>query len=358
MVFGKNNTNYLTITGGCIMSGNKDSENNMSRSFNVRTDLAIEAKEMLAPEKEHDIPGVESETFQENGITIHHLSITTPEAEQAMNKAMGNYVNIEAPGLREKNTDLQEQVSQIVARELRNIAQFNDTTNLLVIGLGNWNVTPDSIGPNVIQDLVITRHLLQLVPERLDKGFRSMAGVAPGVMGITGVETGEIIKGIVDQSQPNMLLAVDALAARSLDRLNTTIQIADNGIHPGSGVGNNRMGINQESMGVPVIALGVPTVVDGTTLVSDAMHIINGGNRGAQMPMNQGNQNQGNQGKSVNPELVNQALEPYSGEGKTLMITPKEVDQFVEDISEVLAGGINVAVHPRIADENPGKYLQ
>ncbi|ACB84760.1 GPR endopeptidase [Natranaerobius thermophilus] len=358
------------------MSHDKKDMNSNKEGLNssIRTDLAIEAMEMVSPETEKDIPGVESETFQEDGITVNHLSITSPQGQQAMNKAMGNYVNIEAPGLREKNTDLQEEVSQIVARELQNIAQFNDSTELMVVGLGNWNVTPDSIGPKVVEDLVITRHLKQLVPEQLGEGFRSISGVAPGVMGLTGVETGEIIKGIVEEAKPNMILAIDALAARNLSRLNTTVQIADNGIHPGSGVGNDRMGINKETMGVPVVAMGVPTVVDATTLVGDTLQMVNNqGQQGQNAQQGQqptqtqsqgmpgpGNPAQGSPGgnQQVDRNLVNQALQPYSGEGRTLMITPKEVDQFVDDISEVLAGGINVAVHPRVAQENPGKYLQ
>ncbi|OWZ83131.1 GPR endopeptidase [Natranaerobius trueperi] len=334
---------------------------------NIRTDLAIEAKEMIAPQQEKDIPGVESSSYEEEGVSIDHISITTPQAERAMNKTMGNYVNIEAPGLREKNTDLQDEVSNIVARELQKIAKFDDNTELLVVGLGNWNVTPDAIGPKVVEDLVITRHLKRLVPEKLGPGFRSMAGVAPGVMGITGVETGEIIKGIVEQVKPNMILAIDALAARNLERLNTTVQIADNGIHPGSGVGNKRMGITEDSMGVPVVAMGIPTVLDATTLVSNTMELVNNNAQNQpQSPQNnpsrgvdpsQINTGQGGLGKP-NKQVINQALSPFSGEGQTLMVTPKEVDRFVDDISEVLAGGINVAVHPRVAEESAGKYLQ
>ncbi len=141
-----------------------------------RTDLAIEAKEFLAPDPQQQIPGVESDTKEMDGISISRVSIRTPQAERVMNKAMGNYVNIEAPGLREKDTDLQERVSQVVARELQNIAKFSDKVELLVVGLGNWNVTPDAIGPRVVEDLVITRHLLKFVPEKLGPGFRSMAG--------------------------------------------------------------------------------------------------------------------------------------------------------------------------------------
>ncbi|UMZ73066.1 GPR endopeptidase [Natranaerofaba carboxydovora] len=318
------------------------------QSFN--TDLAIEAvevKELLEATPRDEMSGVETTTSEEEGVTISRVSIKTPAAEKAMNKAMGNYVNIEAAGLRDKDTELQDRVTEIVARELKELAGFNDQMELLVVGLGNWNVTPDSIGPKVVEDLVITRHLLQLVPDRLGPGFRSMAGMAPGVMGITGMETAEIIKGVVEQLKPSMILAIDALSARNLDRLNTTVQIADNGISPGSGVGNKRMGINEQTMGVPVIAMGVPTVVDAVTIVSDVLSKFDGSSN-----------NQQNQNTDYNKfRLINETLSPYGGASNKLMVTPKEVDSFADDISEVLAGSINAAVHPRVSEEGSHKYL-
>ena len=315
-------------------------EDQKQAGWTMRTDLAVEAKEMIAPREGVNIPGVSSESYAEDSISVDHVSIQTPEAERAMNKAMGNYVNIEAPGLREKDTELQDKVSHLLAKELNNLAQFTEDTQLLVVGLGNWNVTPDAIGPRVVSELVVTRHLKKYVPENLGPGFRSMAAIAPGVLGITGLETGEIIKGVVQEVQPTMILAVDALAARSLERLNTTIQIADNGIHPGSGVGNQRMGITKESMGIPVVAMGVPTVVEASTIVNDALEMAQG---------QQGKPS--NHNETANRQMINQALSPYSGEGHSLMVTPKEVDQFVDDIADVIAGGVNVAVHPRVAEE-------
>ncbi len=306
---------------------------------------AVEAQELLEATPKEKMTGVHTTTMEENGVTISRVSIKTPAAEKAMNKAIGNYINIEAPGLRDKDSELQDRVTEIVTRELNELAGFNDQMELLVVGLGNSNVTPDSIGPRVVEDLVITRHLLQIVPDKLGSGFRSMAGMAPGVMGTTGMETGEIIKGVVNQLKPTIILAIDALSARNLDRLNTTVQIADNGISPGSGVGNKRMGINQESMGVPVVAMGVPTVVDAVTIVKDVLNKFD-------------KRNTENQDLHMNSyDLINETLRPYGGVSNRLIVTPKEVDSFADDISQILAGSINAAVHPAVSDEGPDKYL-
>lgn len=315
-------------------------KNKQKESF--RSDLAlevVEVRELLESTPRSEMPGVDTTSEEENGIKISRIGIKSPAAEKAMNKAMGNYVNIECPGMREKDSELQDRMSEVVARELRELAGFRDGMELLVVGLGNWNVTPDSIGPRVINDLVITRHLLKLVPDKLGPGFRSMAGIAPGVLGITGMETGEIVKGIVQQLKPSMILAIDALSARNLDRLNTTVQIADNGIHPGSGVGNKRIGITEDFMNVPVIAMGVPTVVDAETIVKDVFRQVD------------------IEGSSAMDTLIRETLKPYGGLGERLMVTPKEVDAFADDITEVLAGAINAAVHPRISEEGTEKYL-
>ncbi len=307
---------------------------------------AVEARELLDATPRSEMSGVDTTTSEVDGIKVSRVNIKTPAAEKAMNKAMGSYVNIEAPGLREKDSVLQERVSEVTARELSQLAGFNDEMDLLVVGLGNWNVTPDSIGPKVVEDLVITRHLLEMVPDKLGIGFRSMAAMAPGVMGITGMETGEIIKGVIKELNPTIILAVDALSARNLNRLNTTIQIADNGISPGSGVGNKRMGINYETMGVPVIAMGVPTVVEAETIVKDVINEITQRDCEGHLYLDSGMSG-----------LINEVLQPFRGGGNRLMVTPKEVDTFADDISEILAGSINAAVHPRVSEEGTQKYL-
>lgn len=144
----------------------------------------------------------------------------------------------------------------------------------LVVGLGNWNVTPDALGPLAVENLVITRHLFELQPENVQDGFRSVSAIAPGVMGLTGIETSDIIYGVIEKSKPDFIIAIDALAARSVERVNSTIQISDTGIHPGSGVGNKRKELSKDSLGIPVIAIGIPTVVDAVSITSDAFDFI------------------------------------------------------------------------------------
>lgn len=321
---------------------------------NIRTDLAIEAREMLMGEVKEEIPGVLSESADMGEIQVTRVHITTPDAEQKMGKKQGRYITLEAPGLRQKNTELQEKVSQQFTRELLSMVELQPDTTVLVVGLGNWNVTPDALGPRVVKDLFVTRHILQLQPEVLGEGFRPLGAIAPGVLGITGVETSEIIQGLVDKIKPDLLIAVDALAARNLSRLHTTIQIADTGITPGSGVGNKRMGISHDTIGIPVIAVGVPTVVDAVTIADDlAGHLLDAimQEAGSDSPVYTVVKSIAESDKRL---VMEEVLEPYGGR---LMVTPKDIDTMIEDVARLIAGGINAAMHPAIESEESGKYL-
>lgn len=321
---------------------------------NIRTDLAIEARELLMGEVRREIPGVQLDTEDMDDIHISRVEITTREAEKRMGKKQGKYITLEAPGLRQKNTELQERVARQFTEELLRIIDLGEDATVLVIGLGNWNVTPDALGPRVVKDLLVTRHILALEPETLGEGFRAVSALAPGVLGITGVETSEIIQGLVDKVKPDLLIAIDALAARSLNRLHTTIQIADTGITPGSGVGNKRLGISRETIGVPVIAVGVPTVVDAVTIADDLMsHLLSAlmQEAGEKSPVYKVVRSIAEGDKRA---VMAEVLEPYGGR---LMVTPKEIDTLVEDMARLLAGAINAALHPAIASEEAGKYL-
>ncbi|MGI6096870.1 MAG: GPR endopeptidase [Dethiobacteria bacterium] len=325
--------------------------------YNIRTDLAVEAHDVLTREvPDQQIPGVERETeVVDEGITVTRMKITSPEGARSMGKAQGRYITIEAPGLRQKDTLLQEKVSQVLARELRTMLSLGEKTTTLVVGLGNWNVTPDALGPRVTEDTFVTRHIMQLQPEALGEGFRPVCALAPGVLGITGIETSEIIQGIVEKIKPDLLIVIDALAAHRVSRLHTTVQISDSGINPGSGVGNRRLGINAETMGIPVIALGVPTVVDASTIVGDALEELGEAFRqqgGAGISLAQILERMDRNEKL---ELIKEVLEPYSG-GR-LIVTPKEIDTLIEDISLVISGGINAALHPKVEAKDAGKYL-
>jgi spore protease len=318
--------------------------------FNIRTDLALEAHEVIT--KTEDIPGVNVEKEGDEDIMVHRISITTPEGSAKMGKAMGNYITLEVPGLRKKNTQLQDKVIRVFYKELRKMFNLNERQNVLVIGLGNWNVTPDALGPQVVKELFITRHILQMKPEILGEGYLSVCAVAPGVLGITGIETGEIIRGIVNQIKPDLIVAIDALAAQRMERLHTTIQVADTGVVPGSGVGNHRLGINRQTMGVPVFAIGVPTVVDAITIASDSMDKMAEAFR-RESP--QGNVFASAVSKmdwNEKKGLIREVLQPFSGD---LIVTPKEIDTLVEDISLVIAASLDAAFHPPFAEQEEAR---
>jgi len=318
-------------------------------TWTPRTDLALEAREMLSRKVSEDIPGVIVETVEDGEIITTSVSITTPEAQSAMGKGQGKYITIEAQGLRYKNTPLQEQVMKVLAKELVGMAELSKDAVILVIGLGNRNITPDALGPRAVEKIVVTRHLQEMLSPELKGGVRSVCAIAPGVLGITGMETVEIVQGIVNKIKPDLVIAIDALAAASSRRVLTTVQLANTGISPGSGVGNKRFGLTKESLGVPVIAIGVPTVVHATTIAIDTIDTL------------QEHASFGRYFKSMEHlsdadrrTIVSQVLPEALGD---LMVTPKEVDRFIEDIGVVVAGGINQAMHPHIDYENIYKYL-
>lgn len=328
---------------------------------NIRTDLALETREELKKSIQQEIPGVEaSEDTSNKDIKVTRVKIVSPEGVEKMGKPMGNYITIEVPRLRENDKDLNENVCRVVAKELNGVITTGGKVSLskddtvLVVGLGNWNVTPDALGPKVVSKLMVTRHLLEYVPEQVDEGVRPVCAISPGVLGITGIETGEVIKGIVEKVNPKLVIAIDALASRRMDRVSTTIQIADTGINPGSGIGNKRMGLNLQTLGVPVIAIGVPTVVDASTICNDLLELTieeltKKAEKDSQFYKIL---------KDMNHEdrhtLFNEVLEPF---GSNLIVTPKEVDSIIEDISKIVADGINISVHPGIDLKDVNRYV-
>lgn len=315
-----------------------------------RTDLALEAREMLTKKQVNEnIPGVIVETAEDEEVVITRVNITTPEAERMMGKVQGKYVTIEAQGLRYKNTPLQQKVMNLLAKELAALVAIPRNATVLVVGLGNWNVTPDALGPQAVEKVVVTRHLQEMLSPELKGGVRSVCAIAPGVLGITGMETAEIVHGIVGQIRPNAVIAIDALAAASSHRVNTTVQLANTGIHPGSGVGNKRFGLTQESLGVPVLAIGVPTVVHASTIAMDTLNTLQQHAAFARYFKSMEDLSDADR-----HTIVRQVLPDTLGD---LMVTPKEVDRLIADIAGVVAGGINQAMHPNIDYENIHMYL-
>ncbi len=313
---------------------------NESGFGNVRTDLAVEARDIAQQRIGTDIPGVQSSRREVNGIIVTRMDVLTLEAERTIGKMRGSYVTIETNAFRERRKDEQEMASKVLAQELTILANLQPGETILVAGLGNWNATPDKLGPSVVEKLMVTRHLYNYTPPEKRGRLRSICAISPGVLGITGMETAEILAGVVDKVRPSKVIVVDALAARNVSRLAATIQIGNTGISPGSGVGNRRWSLTQQSLGVPVIAIGIPTVVDAITIVNDAFDLLE------HAVTSTGSQEEGFKlGAQERGRLIGEVLSPYMG---TLFMTPKEIDDLIEDIAICVAGGMNAALHPGI----------
>lgn len=235
--------------------------------YNFRTDLASERRDLYkkANQVENEINGVESEEQQiDDNLRVERVKITNEEGEKAIGKPIGTYVTIDVKNLKIAQDEEIEKASNVLSEELKKIidAHIDKQGEILVVGLGNIYVTPDSLGPKVINDIEVTRHIINYLPQYVEEGTRMVSAISPGVLGTTGIETVEILKGIVDNINPKLLIVIDALASRSIERISSTVQISDTGIVPGAGVGNTRSEISQNSLGVPVVAIGIPTVVD------------------------------------------------------------------------------------------------
>jgi spore protease len=365
--------------------------------YSVRTDLAIEAREMVLAHKkgtvgqEKDLSQIEGVIIKEKDVDDIKISLVevTKQGEQQLGKKAGRYLTMEVQGIRQQNTEVQQKVEEIFAREFAYFLEgtgIKKTDSCLVVGLGNWNVTPDALGPMVCENLLITRHLFQLQPENVEEGYRSVSALSPGVMGLTGIETSDIIFGVVEKTKPDFVIAIDALASRSIERVNSTIQISDTGIHPGSGVGNKRKELSKETLGIPVIAIGVPTVVDAVSITSDTIDFIlkhfgkelREGNRpsralapagmsfGEKRKLTEEDLPEEKQRKTFlgmigtlpddeKRKLIYEVLSPI---GHNLMVTPKEVDVFIEDMANLLANGLNASLHSTVDQENAGYYTK
>ena len=286
---------------------------------NRRTDLALEARELWQESagEQTRLKGVHAWDSQREGYPITTVKILDQEGAQALGKPVGTYVTLTVDALERREEDAFGRAVRAVAAELSGLLEGVDGP-ALVAGLGNRAITPDAIGPKVQEHILVTRHLVDQVPDHFG-AFRPVASVAAGVLGTTGVESGELVGALAEQLKPACVVAVDALASRSLDRLCRTIQIADTGIAPGSGVGNHRRALNRENLGVPVIAVGVPTVVDGATLAAD---------------------------------LLGTADLPPLGKGRDLLVTPKDIDSQVGDLAKVIGYGITLALQPGLSLED------
>lgn len=278
----------------------------------VRTDLAVEARESFAG-SDTEVHGVivEEDYDESRDIRLTRVQIVSERGAREMGKPMGNYLTLEAPGMAVPDEDYHREISEALAYHLKELMGEEKEQSILVAGLGNRDVTPDALGPKTVSNLLITRHLIREYGKGVmgTEKCSQISGIVPGVMAQTGMETSEIIRGIVEQTKPDLLIVIDALAARSTKRLSRTIQITDTGIQPGSGVGNHRNSLTEESLGIPVIAIGVPTVVEAAAIIYDAQGDCE------RMP----------------PHL------------NGMFVTPKNIDETIKQLSFTLSEALNMA---------------
>lgn len=321
---------------------------------NVRTDLAIEAKELYEEQNSKEISGVKIDEYFDSGMKIVDVNILDEMGEKNMGKPIGRYITIEMPESVNHDRDVMDDVSEVFAKTLSSMINLDKSMTTLVVGLGNWNVTPDALGPKVISRLMITRHLKELIPDKIDENIRPVCALSPGVLGLTGIETGEIIRAVTEKIKPNLIVCIDALASRKTDRVNKTIQIGNTGISPGSGIGNKRMEISEKTLGIPVIAIGIPTVVHAATLANDTLDmaldaLISQSTEGSEFY---------NMLNSLDREekqrLINEILYPYVGD---MIVTPKEIDMVIDSVSKIIANGINIALQPALGLEDINRYI-
>ena len=285
-----------------------------------RTDLALEARELWQERSgaASALPGVEAWDSLREGILVNTVRVLDGQGETALGKPRGSYITLTLEGLASREEGIFQRAVRAVAGEIGQLLREVPPAGLvLVAGLGNRAITPDAVGPKVHQNTLVTRHLIRQMPEHFG-ALRPVASVTAEVMGNTGMESGELVRAVCEKIQPACVIAVDALASRSLKRLCRTVQLADTGITPGSGVGNHRMGLTRDTLGVPVVAVGVPTVVDGATLAADLL------------------------GTDELPDL---------NEGRDLLVTPKDIDSQVNDLAKVIGYGISMALQPGLSVE-------
>ena len=298
----------------------------MSGSRRIRTDLALETTERFA-EENAEIRGVEvhEEYDEEKDVRTTVVKIVTENGAKSMGRPQGTYITIEAPELSTPDEDYHREISEEISTHLRKLIDLKKEKSVLVVGLGNAAITADALGPQVVDNLLMTRHIIKEYGLRGIKHekMHRISGIAPGVMAQTGMETAEIMQGIVSETKPDVVVAIDALAARSVRRLSRTIQITDTGIHPGSGVGNHRNGLTEENLQVKVIGIGVPTVVDAATIVHDSMaHLLD------------------TLEETEQKEFLDEMIAPnlYS-----MFVTPKDVDETIKYLSFTISEGLNIA---------------
>lgn len=293
--------------------------------MNYRTDLAIERKEILDNERANasEISGIFMEK-QDHGqdVITTIIRVMDDDAAKELGKPMGDYITIEAAKIIEEEEGVKNNVIRAVSDALSRLIDFHYNLKVLVVGLGNIDVTPDSLGPKTAGKVRVTRHLFIMFDADGDEEMANVSCMIPGVSGVTGIETADMVRKAVEITEPEIVIVIDSLAARSIERVSTTIQITDTGISPGAGMGNKRTGINQDTVGAKVIAIGVPTVIDATTIIRDVM--------------------------MDNTHCVDE-IEKYIHEHQqNMIVTSTDIDMIIKEFSDIIAEGINRTLHPGI----------
>lgn len=302
----------------------------------LRTDLAEESYRSIGREP---YPGVSVNHWEVMGVTVTEVIVESEEAAQRLSKPVGSYLTLESAGIRTRNQEAREALSALMGEELRRMMPPAEDRPALVIGLGNRNVTPDSLGPLTVDHTLVTRHMFEARPEYADARMKSVCALAPGVLGVTGLETFETVRALVDEIRPCCVIAVDSLCAGAVSRIGSTIQLADTGICPGSGVGNHRKALSEDTLGVKVIGVGVPMVIYAPSIARDAI---------LRLP----------QLKHIEPEEIDAISEEMlKSELGQMIVTPREVDELVLDVASVLGSGINQALQPNLSLREISEYM-
>lgn len=296
----------------------------------IRTDLAMESFDASGKGK---LPGVSVSDWECGGVTVTEVRIESEDGAKLLGKPEGHYITLECEGVKKRELESRVAVSNLLGEELGRLLPKERTGPVLVIGLGNRMVTPDSLGPRAVDGTLVTRHLYQELPHLVDERMSPVCAIAPGVLGITGIETGEMVRCVVDAIAPRAVICIDSLSARSVSRVGSTVQLTDTGIQPGSGVGNHRNAISEDTLGVPVLAIGVPMVIYAATIARDAFELLSGPESGAD--------------ERALDQMAGELLAGAMGE---MIVTPREVDSLVEDAAAIIAGGINRALHPDLSE--------
>lgn len=311
--------------------------------YNFRTDLALERRDIYrkinAIDDEIDGVKMQKEVKKEDNVEITRVEILDEKGEEALGKPKGTYITIDVDKINILTEDEIENISKILSQEIQKLVneKIEKKDEVLVVGLGNEEVTPDALGPNVIKDIEITRHIIKYMPQYIDENTRSVSAIAPGVLGTTGIETLEIIKGVIENVKPKLLIVIDALASRSIGRISSSIQLSNTGIVPGGGVDNVRKEISIKTLGIPVISIGIPTVVETAVVVNDALDIF------IEKIQNEANSNEylNSLKDEDNYEKIKEALLPKD---YNFIVTPKEIDELILNMSNIVARGINMSL--------------